>query len=75
MEACKLRCVGTDLWLAVADASAQVGFLGPAFFLSQLGKVHGPTAAVVCMMASQGCDAFSNSGLYSNHQVPTPTTC
>lgn len=48
---------------------AQIGFLGPAFFLTQLGKVHSPFAAVACMMASQGLDAFSQSGLYSNHQV------
>jgi hypothetical protein len=48
----------------------QIGFLGPAFFLTQLGKVHSPFAAVACMMASQGLDAFSQSGLYSNHQVP-----
>lgn len=25
--------------------------------------------AVACMMASQGLDSFSQSGLYSNHQV------
>ncbi len=47
----------------------QIGFLGPAFFLTQLGRVHSPFAAVACMMASQGLDAFSQSGLYSNHQV------
>ena len=48
---------------------AQIGFLGPAFFLTQLSHVTTPLAAVACMMASQGLDAFSQSGLYSNHQV------
>ena len=38
-------------------------------FLTQLGRVHTATGAVLCMMASQGLDAFSQSGLYSNHQV------
>ena len=50
----------------------QIGFLGPAFFLTQLSHVTTPLAAVACMMASQGLDAFSQSGLYSNHQVPKP---
>eukprot|EP00884_Botryococcus_braunii_P011165 jgi/Botrbrau1/20049/Bobra.200_1s0054.1 len=45
-----------------------IGFLGPAFFLTQLGNVHTATGAVLCMMCSQGLDAFSQSGLYSNHQ-------
>ncbi|KAK9808476.1 hypothetical protein WJX73_010302 [Symbiochloris irregularis] len=45
-----------------------IGFLGPAIFLTQLGRVHTANAAVLCMMASQGLDAFSQSGLYSNHQ-------
>ena len=46
----------------------QIGFLGPAFFLTQLGHIHTVPGAVACMMASQGLDAFSQSGLYSNHQ-------
>ena len=46
-----------------------VGFLGPAFFLTRLSAVHTPVGAVACMMAAQGLDAFSQSGLYSNHQV------
>ena len=50
-------------------ACYQVGFLGPAVFLTQLGRVHNTTGAVACMMAAQGLDAFSQSGLYSNHQV------
>ncbi|KAK9843080.1 hypothetical protein WJX74_006724 [Apatococcus lobatus] len=45
-----------------------IGFMGPAVFLTQLGNVHTPGAAVACMMASQGLDACSQSGLYSNHQ-------
>ncbi|KAI8112410.1 hypothetical protein M9434_003733 [Picochlorum sp. BPE23] len=45
-----------------------IGFLGPAFFLTQLGNVSTVTEAVLCMMAAQGFDAFSQSGLYSNHQ-------
>lgn len=31
----------------------QIGFLGPAFFLTQLGNVHTVTGAVLCMMAAQ----------------------
>eukprot|EP00210_Caulerpa_lentillifera_P009228 g8797.t1 len=45
-----------------------IGFLGPAFFLTQLSKVDTVPMAVLCMMFSQGLDAFSQSGLYSNHQ-------
>lgn len=45
-----------------------IGFLGPALFLSQLSSVHSAPAAVLCMMGAQGFDAFSQSGLYSNHQ-------
>lgn len=47
----------------------QIGFLGPAFFLTQLSKVTTVKGAVLCMMACQGLDACSQSGLYSNHQV------
>ncbi|KAJ4970449.1 hypothetical protein NE237_003548 [Protea cynaroides] len=45
-----------------------IGFLGPAFFLTQLSHVNSPAMAVLCMTCSQGTDAFSQSGLYSNHQ-------
>ncbi|KAF3335704.1 putative anion transporter 4 [Carex littledalei] len=45
-----------------------IGFLGPAFFLTQLSRVRTPALAVLCMACSQGTDAFSQSGLYSNHQ-------
>ncbi|KAF5946236.1 hypothetical protein HYC85_016464 [Camellia sinensis] len=45
-----------------------IGFLGPAFFLTQLSHVKTPALAVLCMACSQGSDAFSQSGLYSNHQ-------
>jgi ACS family sodium-dependent inorganic phosphate cotransporter len=49
-----------------------IGFLGPAFFLTQLSHVSGVGGAVGCMMACQGLDAFSQSGLYSNHQDIAP---
>ncbi|KAL2898757.1 Sodium-dependent phosphate transport protein 1 chloroplastic [Bienertia sinuspersici] len=49
-----------------------VGFLGPAFFLTQLSHVNSPAMAVLCMSCSQGTDAFSQSGLYSNHQDIAP---
>lgn len=49
-----------------------VGFLGPAFFLSQLQEVSTVEGAVLCMMGAQGLDAFSQSGLYSNHQDIAP---
>lgn len=49
-----------------------IGFLGPAFFLTQLGKVTSVGGAVGCMMACQGLDACSQSGLYSNHQDIAP---
>ncbi|XP_072975243.1 probable anion transporter 1, chloroplastic [Typha angustifolia] len=45
-----------------------IGFLGPAFFLTQLSHCDSPAMAVLCMTCSQGTDAFSQSGLYSNHQ-------
>ncbi|XP_071717432.1 ascorbate transporter, chloroplastic-like [Rutidosis leptorrhynchoides] len=45
-----------------------IGFLGPALFLTQLSNVKTPAMAVLCMACSQGSDAFSQSGLYSNHQ-------
>ncbi|CAG9464222.1 unnamed protein product [Pedinophyceae sp. YPF-701] len=44
-----------------------IGFLGPALFLSLLPTVNSAWQAVVCMMGAQGLDAFSQSGLYSNH--------
>ncbi|KAL0533589.1 hypothetical protein IC582_027627 [Cucumis melo] len=49
-----------------------IGFLGPAFFLTQLSHVDSPAMAVLCMACSQGTDAFSQSGLYSNHQDIAP---
>ena len=45
-----------------------IGFLGPAFFLSRLSGITDVAGAVACMMGAQGLDAFSQSGLYSNHQ-------
>ncbi|EPS64644.1 hypothetical protein M569_10135, partial [Genlisea aurea] len=53
---------------AVRKIMQSIGFLGPAFFLSQLSHVTTPGQAVLCMACSQGLDAFSQSGLYSNHQ-------
>ncbi|CAN8308944.1 unnamed protein product [Cochlearia groenlandica] len=53
---------------AVRKIMQSIGFLGPAFFLSQLSRVKTPLMAVLCMACSQGSDAFSQSGLYSNHQ-------
>lgn len=50
-----------------------IGFLGPAFFLTQLQHVTSPMMAILCMCACQGFDAFSQSGLYSNHQVRPDT--
>ncbi|KAF7844537.1 ascorbate transporter, chloroplastic-like [Senna tora] len=53
---------------AVRKIMQSIGFLGPAFFLAQLSHVRTPAMAVLCMACSQGSDAFSQSGLYSNHQ-------
>jgi ACS family sodium-dependent inorganic phosphate cotransporter len=52
---------------AVRKIMQTIGFLGPAFFLTRLGGITTVTGAVGCMMAAQGLDAFSQSGLYSNH--------
>ncbi|KAL5097434.1 hypothetical protein RYX36_001761, partial [Vicia faba] len=49
-----------------------VRFLGPAFFLTQLSHIHYPVMDVLCMTCSQGTNAFSQSGLYSNHQDIAP---
>eukprot|EP00271_Cylindrocystis_brebissonii_P019064 TRINITY_DN562_c0_g2_i1.p2 TRINITY_DN562_c0_g2~~TRINITY_DN562_c0_g2_i1.p2 ORF type:complete len:415 (+),score=109.32 TRINITY_DN562_c0_g2_i1:919-2163(+) len=58
---------GVDITL-VRKGMQTVGFLGPALCLSLLPQVTSPVLAVLLMMASQGTDAFSQSGLYSNHQ-------
>ncbi|KAK6239831.1 hypothetical protein QUC31_005300 [Theobroma cacao] len=55
-------------WIADTLIMQSIGFLGPAFFLTQLSHVRTPAMAVLCMACSQGSDAFSQSGLYSNHQ-------
>ncbi|KAK6140632.1 hypothetical protein DH2020_025632 [Rehmannia glutinosa] len=55
-------------WIADTLIMQSIGFLGPAFFLTQLSNVKTPALAVLCMACSQGSDAFSQSGLYSNHQ-------
>ncbi|KAL5078992.1 hypothetical protein RYX36_007413, partial [Vicia faba] len=49
-----------------------VGFLGSAFFLTQLSHIHSPVMVVLCMTCSQGTYAFSQSGLYSNTQDIAP---
>ncbi|CAH2069132.1 unnamed protein product, partial [Thlaspi arvense] len=54
--------------LSITAIMQSIGFLGPAFFLTQLSRVKTPAMAVLCMACSQGSDAFSQSGLYSNHQ-------
>uniref|UniRef100_A0A803LXA4 Major facilitator superfamily (MFS) profile domain-containing protein n=1 Tax=Chenopodium quinoa TaxID=63459 RepID=A0A803LXA4_CHEQI len=59
-------------WIADTLIMQTVGFLGPAFFLTQLSHVDSPAVAVLCMSCSQGTDAFSQSGLYSNHQDIAP---
>nr|GEV30273.1 sodium-dependent phosphate transport protein 1, chloroplastic-like [Tanacetum cinerariifolium] len=56
----------------VRKVMQSIGFLGPAFFLSQLSHIDSPAMAVFCMACSQGSDAFSQSGLYSNHQDIAP---
>jgi len=56
----------------VRKVMQSIGFLGPAFFLSLLSHVHSAPAAVACMMGAQGLDAFSQSGLYSNHADIAP---
>lgn len=53
----------------VRKSMQTIGFMGPAIFLSQLQHVTSPVMAILCMCACQGLDAFSQSGLYSNHQV------
>jgi len=59
-------CHPSQTWFS--QGMQTVGFLGPAFFLSQLSSVGSVTGAVGCMMGAQGLDSFSQSGLYSNHQ-------
>ncbi|KAM2667206.1 hypothetical protein EV2_018925 [Malus domestica] len=45
-----------------------IGFLRLAFFLTLMSRVKTPVMGVLCIACSQGSDAFSQSGLYSNHQ-------
>lgn len=40
--------------------------------LSLLSRVDSPMEAVSLLVVSQSCDAFSQSGLYSNHQDIAP---
>ncbi|GLT63574.1 hypothetical protein SLA2020_361310 [Shorea laevis] len=46
-----------------------IGFLGPAFFLTQLSHVDSTAKAVFCMACSQGTDAFSESGLIQTIKI------
>jgi len=50
-----------------------VGFMGPAVALTILPGVSQVWQAVACMCLSQGLDAFSQSGLYSNHADIAPS--
>ena len=67
----KLITRGVSVTL-VRKGMQTIGFLGPALCLSRLPHISSPSLAVACMMASQGADAFSQSGLYSNHQDIAP---
>ncbi|CAL2248990.1 unnamed protein product [Prunus armeniaca] len=73
-----IREVIHELLLSFAEAGANVlrlkggGFLEPAFFLTQLSHINSPVMAVLCMACSQGTNAFSQFGLYSNHQDIAP---
>lgn len=49
-----------------------VGFLGPAVCLTLLPDAGSPSRAIALLCISQGMDAFSHSGLYSNHQDIAP---
>lgn len=45
-----------------------IGFLGPAIFLYLLAGARSPSAAVWYVSAGLGLAAFSQSGVYANHQ-------
>ncbi|CAL5334049.1 unnamed protein product [Camellia sinensis] len=73
----RMDCRYTSEQRCICDQGSKVimqtiGFLGPAFFLTQLSHVNSPAMAILCMSCSQGTDAFSQSGLYSNHQDIAP---
>ncbi|GLT48808.1 hypothetical protein SLA2020_224070 [Shorea laevis] len=69
---CICTCEQRLFVTTVRKIKQTIGFLGPAFFLTQLSHVDSPAMAVFCMACSQGTDAFSQSGLYSNHQDIAP---
>ena len=73
LETCQSKEGAAALQSLKAVLVVQIGFMGPAIFLTRLGSVTTPMGAVACMMASQGLDSFSQSGLYSNHQVQLGT--
>lgn len=51
----------------VVQVMQSIGFLGPAFFLTQLSNVHSPVMAVLCMACSQVC--MSNFFFYNFDHV------
>lgn len=46
-----------------------IGFLGPAVFLGLVTVTHSPYVVVGLMTAALALGSFSQSGVYSNHQV------
>lgn len=44
----------------VSQIMQSIGFLGPAFFLTQLSHVDSPAMAVLCMACSQVCTIYSS---------------
>ncbi|KAI4305221.1 hypothetical protein L6164_028602 [Bauhinia variegata] len=59
------------VWFAVwlNKIMQNVGFLGPAFFLTQLSHVNSPAMAILCTTCKL---MHSQSELYSNHQDIAP---
>lgn len=75
-HSCIFTCLFTTLVLSslnliklsslVCQIMQSIGFLGPAFFLTQLSRVKTPAMAVLCMACSQVCHHHNNS--YSKEQ-------
>ena len=65
IHSCIFTCLFTTLVLSslnliklsslVCQIMQSIGFLGPAFFLTQLSRVKTPAMAVLCMACSQVC--------------------
>ncbi|GMH19194.1 hypothetical protein Nepgr_021035 [Nepenthes gracilis] len=53
---------------SVRKIMQSIEVLGPVFLLSLLGQMKPPILAVLSLPCRQELDAFSQSGLYSNHQ-------